>query len=151
MDVACGAGEVKGRDNQAKGPFAQDVYSFKDDGFPTLIGGKCTNCGGYVFPFSEYCVFDGRKNEKLEIGDKGTLYSFTVIRVKAPFELPSPYAVGYVDLEENGVRVFMMLDPIFINRFVIGMNMRLVDGEFGVDLYGEPCRRPYFTPDEGEV
>ena len=40
----------------------------------------------------------------------------------------------------------MLLDPAHTEDFRIGMPLDLRSGPLGVDLDGEPCIRPYFTP-----
>jgi uncharacterized OB-fold protein len=82
------------------------------------------------------------------VGRKGTIYSFTVIRTKAPFGLPTPYAVGYVDLDETGLRVFSLLDPERIDQLEIGLRVALKTGPLGDNGKGEPRVRPYFTPEQ---
>ena len=76
------------------------------------------------------------------------LYSYTIVRMKPPFGLPAPYAVGYVDLPADGLRIFALLDPT-IDAYRIGMPLALTSGPLGVDLAGAPCARPFFTPAEG--
>jgi uncharacterized OB-fold protein len=77
---------------------------------------------------------------------EGAIYSFTVVRVKPPQGLPSPYPLGYLDLKTSGLRVFALLDPRAVDQLEIGLPMRLVVGPLGLDQRGRPGLRPYFTP-----
>jgi uncharacterized OB-fold protein len=43
-----------------------------------------------------------------ELGGPGRIYSSTLVRIPAPVGIPAPYAYGYVELEESGVRVFAL-------------------------------------------
>jgi uncharacterized OB-fold protein len=85
--------------------------------------------------------------DECEIGSGGVIYSFTVVRTKPPLGLPEPYGVAYVDLDESALRVFGLLDPQALDQFTIGKRVRLEVGKIGLNLQGEPCLRPYFTPD----
>lgn len=126
-------------------PFADGI--FKDaDGGPELLGSRCPRCERHFFPKIAHCSDDAEPTVEVGLGNTAELYSYTVVRTKPPFGLPTPYAVGYVDLPASGLRVFMLLDPDHAEAFRIGMPLRLAQGEVGVNLDGAPCRRPYFTP-----
>jgi uncharacterized protein len=56
----------------------------------------------------------------LSLSPEGTIHSFTVIHTKAAFGLPEPYAVGYVDLERDGLRIFSLLDRQKIGQLHTG-------------------------------
>ena len=84
--------------------------------------------------------------EQVALSSEGTVYSFTVIRTKAPMGLPEPYGVGYVDLAGSGLRIFCLLDPEAIDNLCVGAPVRLRVGQIGNDVNGNLCLRPYFTP-----
>ena len=129
-------------------PFAPGVYT--GEGAATrLIGSRCPASGRTCFPRLDRCPDDGAPAEDIALSADGILYSATVVRMKPPFGLPAPYAVGYVDLPENGLRLFALLDPARIGDYRIGMTLVLTSGPLGTDLDGRPCRRPFFTPVEG--
>jgi uncharacterized OB-fold protein len=69
-----------------------------------------------------------------------------VVRIKAPLGLPEPYALGLVDLDESGLRVFGLLDPAAVDRYRIGLPVRLTVAPMGTNVQGTPCLRPFFTP-----
>ncbi|WBX85356.1 Zn-ribbon domain-containing OB-fold protein [Sphingosinicella microcystinivorans] len=126
-------------------PFAEGI--FRSDGALTeLVGSRCPTCGARHFPARAHCPDDMAETETVSLGASGTLYSATVVRTKPPFGLPAPYAVGYVDLDDHPLRIFMLLDPAHAEDFRIGMALDLRSGALGVGLDGEPCIRPYFTP-----
>lgn len=126
-------------------PFAEGI--FRADGALTeLVGSRCPTCGARHFPARAHCPDDMAETETVNLGGSGTLYSATVVRTKPPFGLPAPYAVGYVDLDDHPLRIFMLLDPVHAEDFRIGMALDLRSGALGVGLDGEPCIRPYFTP-----
>ncbi len=130
------------------GPFAAGVFKAAADGTGELLGGACAACGQRHFPLREHCPRCGRALDACSLGGRGTLYTYTVVRVRPPLGLPAPYAVGYVDLEQ-GPRVFALLDPQAIDEFTIGMPLTLRVAPLGVDLAGKPCLRPCFTPRRG--
>ena len=128
-------------------PFADGVFT--GAGAETrLLGSRCPTGGRTLFPRAPLCPDDGLATEPIELPARATLYSFTVVRMKPPFGLPAPYAVGYVDLVGVDLRLFMLLDPAAIDALRIGMPLTLSSGPLGVDLHGAPCTRPYFTPAE---
>lgn len=131
-------------------PFAPGVYTcYEGEVSPALLGGKCPQCEMYFFPKPRYCPKCLTQTEQSIIGRRGTLYSLAVVRTKPPLGLPQPYAVGYVDMEETGLRIFCLLDPHQIETFRIGSRVKLALGQLGHDGQGNPRLRPYFIPFEG--
>ena len=113
---------------------------------PKLLGGFCPTCHRYYFPRPKYCRGCLGQTEETPLSSKGVIYSFTVVRRKPPLGLPEPYSVGYIDLAENGLRIFCLLDPTAIGQLRVGMQVQLAVKPLGHDVRGEPCLRPYFTP-----
>jgi len=129
-------------------PVARGVFSLPpyDRRPPWLLGGWCPACNEYYFPRPPYCRSCLGPVQEVSLGSRGTIYSFTVIRTKAPFGLPTPYSVGYIDLTEKPLRVFCMLDPGAVDRLRVGQTVRLAVEPLGQNAQGEPCLRPFFTP-----
>lgn len=126
-------------------PFADDIFT--GEGATTrLLGSRCGD-GRMLFPRTAPCPDDGLPSDPIELPTRATLYCFTVVRMKPPFGLPAPYAVGYVDLVGVDLRLFMLLDPAATERLRIGMTLTLSSAPLGVGLDGAPCVRPYFTPE----
>lgn len=96
---------------------------------PRLLASRCRRCGETFFPRREVCcVCFSRDLEPTEIGPRGTLYTYTYVRVpmfgrKRAGEGDPGYGVGQVDLPE-GPRVQAVLSggP---EDFRIGMEMEL--------------------------
>ncbi len=66
----------------------------------TLFGSRCPKCGIPFFPARKLCAACGSGNqEALSLPRRGTVYVSTVIHVRPPAGYPSPYAVGYVELD----------------------------------------------------
>ena len=126
-------------------PFAAGIFTGQGATI-RLLGSRCS--GQVLFPRVALCPDDGHQAEPIELPAHGTLYSFTVVRMKPPCGLPAPYAVGYVDLAGIDLRLFTLLDPAAIDALRMGMALTLSSGPLGVDLAGAPCIRPYFTPAE---
>lgn len=129
-------------------PVAQGIFTLPpyDKAPPKLLGGFCKACNRHYFPRPRWCRVCLGPVEEASVGSEGTIYSFAVIRKKAPFGLPEPYGVGYIDLTESGLRVFCPLDPKAIDKLRVGLPVRLAVGPLGHDGCGSPCLRPYFTP-----
>ena len=127
----------------APGLFTLPPY---DQAAPRLLGGFCPHCNRHYFPRPKYCRVCLGSVEESVLGSEGTLYSFTVVRRKPPLGLPEPYGVGYIDLADNDLRIFCLLDPAAVEQLRIGLPMRLAVGPLGHDGKGSPRLRPYFTP-----
>ncbi len=129
-------------------PVAKGVFALPPDDQqpPRLIGSTCRSCNEYFFPATPYCRKCLEPTAEADLGSEGVLYSCTVIRTKAPLGLPTPYAVGYVDLALHSLRIFFLLDPDAIEKLKPGLAVRLAVRPLGVDQQGSPCLRPYFTP-----
>jgi hypothetical protein len=54
--------------------------------------------------------------------------------------------VGYIDLQESGLRIFCLLDPDAIDALRIGLPVSLKVAPLGRGVDGSPRLRPYFTP-----
>lgn len=112
---------------------------------PVLLGGICSGCRHRFFPRPAICPDCFNSVEEVKLGSCGRIYSFTVVRTKPPLGLPRPYAVGYVDLEGSGLRIFSLLDPAQVECFRIGALVRLAVCPLGQDGHGNSRLRPYFS------
>ena len=93
---------------------------------PHLIGNKCSSCGEVFFP-SRLCCRRCSSSEMKEVplSRRGTLYSFTTIRVRPPYFVGEvPYLVGVVELPE-GERIRTLLSHCDQSCLKIGMEMEL--------------------------
>jgi uncharacterized OB-fold protein len=128
-------------------PVVPGVFTTPAEGqSPELLGGRCPQCDRDYFPRPPRCPQCLGQIEEKNLGSTGTLFTFTVVRVRPPWGLPSPYGVGYVDLDGSGLRVFGLLSPDALDNLKIGMPLRLAMGQMGCDVRGNPCLRPYFAP-----
>jgi len=129
-------------------PVAPGIFTMPshDAGLPALLGGQCSRCNRRFFPRPIYCPQCLGPVEGHPIGSRGRIHVFTVVRIKPPFGLPQPYAVGYIDMEENGLRIFSLLDPLKVDELAVGQEVVLSVGVLGHDGKGVPRLRPYFTP-----
>ncbi len=67
-----------------------------------LLVQRCEECGHHQFyprPFCLRCESD--RVVPIEASGAGTLYSFTVVHVSTGLDVPPPYAVGLVTLDEG--------------------------------------------------
>lgn len=129
-------------------PVAPGIFTLPpyDKAPPTLLGGYCKECDKRYFPRPKYCPGCLGLIKETAVGSTGTIYSYTVVRIKPPLGFPSPYSVVYVDLAESGLRVFGLFDPEAIDQLRIGLEVGLAVKPFGDNGKGEPRLRPYFTP-----
>lgn len=111
-----------------------------------LMGSRCPDCGAWAFPAVARCPRCQGSPAPVRVGTAGRLYTYTVVRTRAPFGLPEPYAVGYVDLDESGLRVFGLIDPSVAGELEVGQHMEIGLRPIGVDGRGRPCLRPLFYP-----
>jgi uncharacterized protein len=89
-----------------------------------LIGSACRTCSARTFPARAFCpACDSDDIEPaVALVSTGRLYSFAIVR-QAPPGQPTPYTLGYVDLDDD-VRVMAQIDgdPTALR---IGMKMAL--------------------------
>lgn len=102
------------------------------DGDVALMGCACPACGARFFPCRAHCpnpACDARELEKVRLGRRGTLYSYTVQAYRPPplfrMEPWAPYALGLIELDE-GLRVLAMLTGVALDALRIGMPLELV-------------------------
>jgi uncharacterized OB-fold protein len=126
-----------------KGVFTLPPY---DEEGPRLIGALCVRCARRFFPSPFVCPYCLHELEEVSLSNQGTLHSFTVVRVKAPYGLPVPYCLGYVDLKDDGLRVLSLIDSRQIENLRIGMEVALCVKKFGDDGKGNPALRYMFSP-----
>ena len=129
-------------------PVASGIFTLPpyDKAPPTLLGGYCQECDKRYFPRPKYCPGCLGLIKETAVGSTGTIYSYTIVRIKPPLGFPSPYSVVYVDLAESGLRVFGLFDPEAIDQLRIGLEVGLAVKPLGDNGKGEPRLRPYFTP-----
>ncbi len=129
-------------------PVMAGIFTPAEGGrLPSLLGRRCPACALVFFHPRSHCPSCLGPMETVDLGGRGELHSFTVVRTKAPLGLPQPYGVGFVDLPQDGPRVFCLLDPGALDRLRLGQAVRLAVAPLGHDQQGRPCLRPYFTPD----
>ena len=125
------------------------------DGKPHLLGGHCPKCGAYFFP-KQYSFCRNPKCQSpdlddVELGTRGTLWSFTDNRYVPPPPYPAldpfePYGVAAVELtEERMVVLGQCRRGTDMNALRAGQEMELVvedyfekDGETGESGSGGP-------------
>ena len=76
----------------------------RDDGSEgLLLGTRCRDCGIHLFGPATFCQSCTSANlEPVEFSSRGTLYSYTVVRVTpAGWPGPVPYVLGQVELREG--------------------------------------------------
>ena len=108
-------------------PVPIDIRAVKisADGYPSLIGGRCTACGKYFFPRKELCpaCFDKGRVEEVTLSNHATLVTYTVVR--RALNRKVPYAMAYLRLPE-GVMLFAVLTGIDVDKLAFGMEMEAV-------------------------
>ncbi len=69
----------------------------------TLIGFRCKECGASVFGPAIFCQSCTSTDlEPVDLGSKGILYSFTIVRIPpAGWPGPVPYVLGQVELPQG--------------------------------------------------
>jgi hypothetical protein len=102
---------------------------------PRLIGSRCRQCGDVVFPKRKLCTLceSDELMEEIFMGEKGTLYTYTIVRTGLP-NFESPYILGLVELPEaRNLRVLAQIQDCPIDRVRIGMPLELTIGRIKTD------------------
>ncbi|HEY0836209.1 MAG TPA: OB-fold domain-containing protein [Azospirillum sp.] len=106
-----------------------------------LLAGRAGPRGELTFPRR---AWRADAPETVEVAATGRVYSHTLVCVKPPYGLPAPYAVGYVDIDGTGLRVFGLFDPQAVDALAPGLRVELVARQLGVGNDGAACLRPVF-------
>lgn len=114
-----------------------------------IKGGQCSSCGQLHYPYSRFCMTCGSEVDQRAFATAGTVYSFTTVKTKAPYGLPEPYTVGYIELKENGLQVFGLFAPQDADQIEIGLEVEVELQALGLDGQKQPCMRPVFTTIKG--
>ena len=115
---------------QSGNPISVDPTRLKltsdDAGTGTLIGFHCKDCDTTVFGAAVFCqACTSRNLEAVELGVKGTLYSYTVVRIP-PAGWPGnvPYVLGQVELPQ-GPQVLAEVIGCDYDDLEIGMEVEM--------------------------
>jgi uncharacterized OB-fold protein len=118
------------------------------DNQPHLVGTKCSTCGAAFFPpryICSYCLTD-EGVQKARLGNKGKLYSYTVIHV-ASKEFNPPYAFGFVIIEPEKIRIPAVLTGFDFNEELkSGTEMEMVIEKLRHDDHGNEIVCYKFRP-----
>ena len=109
-----------------------------------LHGGKCLACGRVYFPMRRNCpnCRNRKPIETVVLANTGILQSF-VVADAAPPGYGVPHAQGYIDLDDDGPRVFSLLvDYGDRSNLSIGQRMALTIVETGRDEHNRAFRLP---------
>jgi len=122
---------------------------------PRLLGSRCATCKAPYFPSSEACHNPDCTRSDIQpahFGPRGTLWSVTVQNYPPPAPVVAsepyrPYAVGLVDLEDDGLRVIGRLrvdDPLAVKlggavELVLASLGQQADGQDVISWQFKPC------------
>jgi uncharacterized OB-fold protein len=111
------------------------VFADNDGARPRLIGTRCKQCGDVVFPKRKLCTLcdSDELMEEVFIGEKGTLYTYTIVRSGYP-NFESPYILGLVELADGkDLRVLSQIEDCPLDEVRIGMPLELTIGKIKTD------------------
>ncbi|TRZ67463.1 MAG: transcriptional regulator [Rhodocyclaceae bacterium] len=134
--------------NEDKGTRAFEVV----DGLPHLLGTKCAMCGAAFFPPRFVCptCLTDEKMEQWRLGNTGTLYAYTVIRI-ASKEFNPPYPFGYIIVEPEKVRVPAMITGVEdYSTLKVGMKMQMIVEKLRDDGVGGEIVTYKFKPADNQ-
>ncbi|HYD70089.1 Zn-ribbon domain-containing OB-fold protein [Azospirillum sp.] len=120
------------------------AYRVVDGDRVVLLAGRGGVPRALAFPRRAWSAGTLDPVEPVEVAATGRVYSHTLVCVKPPYGLPTPYAVGYVDIDGTGLRVFGLFDPQSLDALVPGLRVELVARRLGVGNDGNECLRPVF-------
>lgn len=131
-------------------PFRGDVLEVDGDQVQ-LLGSRCGSCGQLAFPQRRVCANcqSAAHQEPLRLSQAGTLYTYAIVR-QAPRQFPTPYVIGYVDLDE-GVRVFTQIVTKQPESLRLGMRMTLTSILMESPVSGDSTVAYAFQPDAADV
>ncbi len=115
-----------------RAPAIEGWFTVDDD--PRLIGGRCRKCGSYFFPresfFCRNPLCNGREFEEVELGRRGTLWSYTDAQYQPPppyiprTDPYEPFAIAAVELAEEKVVILgQVAGGITVEELEVGRGM----------------------------
>ena len=116
--------------------FREGLFEVHEDGSGHLLTNRCERCGIHFFPRRKKCIHCYRSDRLKEtvLSKNGKLYTYTTVYQGLP-AFVTPYMIGYVDFEEEGLRVFAQLTGCTAEELEVGREMELVFE--GMNLKGE--------------
>ncbi len=124
-------------------PAIDGWFATDGSGDPYLIGGKCHQCGTFVFPpRANNCPnpgCDGDDLAQVPLSRRGRLWSYTENRYAPPPPYPSPdpfepFAVAAVELADEGLIVLgKVVEGTLAADLKVGMEMELTTMPLYVD------------------
>ena len=110
-----------------------------------IWGDKCPRCGTVFVPPRKVCSkCYSNIGEWVEVGTKGTLLTFTVVRYKNNLQSrDAPFAYGIIKLDGADTGLLHLLGEVDLEQINIGMRVEAV---FGEDRKGEILDIKYFRP-----
>ncbi len=115
-----------------------------------LQGSKCDKCGRTFFPLRRNCpiCLDGEPIQTIRLSDRGTLQTFVVASV-APPGYETPHVQGYIDLDNDGPRIFSLLvNHDNGSKLKVGGKMILKVVELGKGEEDKQIMAYRFSPEE---
>lgn len=127
-------------------PAIDGWFATDESGQTHLIGGKCPQCGTYVFPPRENnCpspACDSDVLDQVPLSRRGTVWSYTENRYPPPAPYPAtepfePFAIAAVELADEGLIVLgKVVEGTLAADLKVGMEMELTT-------------MPLYTDDDG--
>ena len=115
-------------------PIRQGLFEIKENGSGCLLTNLCERCKKSFFPRRNKCTdcFQEDRLKNTTLSTKGKLYTYTTVyRVTPGFHVP--LMLGYVDYEEEGIRIFSQLGGCKPEDLQIGMEMELFFEEMDME------------------
>ena len=115
-------------------PIREGLFAIKEDQSDCLLANRCGRCEIGFFPRRANCIRCLKDDALKDITLCGTakLHTYTTV-YRAPSGFKTPYMVGYLDFEEEGIRVFAQLTACKPEDLEIGMKMELLFEEMEME------------------
>ena len=108
-----------------------------------LLIARCCSCSMWVHPPTQRCPDCGGETRSEAVSGRGEVFTFTVNRHTYRPEVPPPYVVALVELDEQpGLRLTTNVVNCHVDEVEIGMRVRVVFERAGDDVWV-----PVFEPD----
>lgn len=114
---------------------------------PALLADRCCRCKRVFFPKRRLCpACFSTEMEDIWIRGRGLIYSAAVVHIPSPTGIAAPYAYGYVDMEDEDVRVFGLFSGDRPESFHAGREVELAVGPVSTDNLGRQVVGYQFVP-----
>lgn len=105
-------------------PIQEGLFEINENNTGHLLINRCERCNLNFYPRRSPCLKCAQDDKLVDstLLKNGTLYTFTVVHRALPVYV-TPYIIGFIDLKDEGLRIFAQISDCDPDELEIGMEM----------------------------